>query len=114
MTDSSIEKALRVAQRCANLAAKVPIAGEPDPLWWERQAALGDAADKINELIALPSPEREPMREALERALRIRIWNECKEKGMCDEDASKRINAEIEGIKTEALAPPSAQSEDRT
>ena len=58
--------------------------------------------------------EREALREALERALRIRIWNECKERGMRDEDAYKRINAEIEGIKTEALAPPTAQSGDRT
>lgn len=42
--------------------------------------------------------------EGLERALRIRIWNECKDGGMRDDDAYKRINREIETIKTEARA----------
>ena len=42
--------------------------------------------------------------EALERALRIRIWNECKSVRMKDGDAYARINREIEAIKTDARA----------
>jgi hypothetical protein len=43
----------------------------------------------------------------LERALRIRIWNECKSAGMRDADAYKRINEEIA-----ALAHPEGISRD--
>jgi hypothetical protein len=50
-----------------------------------------------------PTPET-GLVEALERALRIRIWNECKERGMRDADAYKRIEAEIAGVKTESLS----------
>jgi hypothetical protein len=42
--------------------------------------------------------------KGFERALRIRIWNECKGLGMRDDDCYKRINAEIEAIKAEVEA----------
>jgi hypothetical protein len=63
-----IERAKMVALRCASLAAKTPVAGEPDPHWWERQSALGDACDKIHELVAaLSSLPQEDDRELVER-----------------------------------------------
>jgi hypothetical protein len=64
-----------VALRCSSLAAKTPVAGEPDPDWWGRQSALGDACDKIHELAiafeqqAATIAERDARIEALEKAL---------------------------------------------
>ena len=49
--------------------------------------------------------------EALERALRVRIWNECKDRGMRDDDAYRRINREIEAVKTDARAALRAHQE---
>jgi hypothetical protein len=75
VTDTMREKIARakmVALRCSSLAAKTPIAGEPDPDWWERQSALGDACDKIHELLALIEPvmeENERYRELLSCAV---------------------------------------------
>jgi len=46
-----IERGKLIAERCASLAAKTPVAGEPDPDWWLRQSTLDDACDKIHEMI---------------------------------------------------------------
>jgi hypothetical protein len=51
-----LERAMAVSQRCAKLARHTPKVGVSDSLWWERQAALGDANDKINEMVASIAP----------------------------------------------------------
>lgn len=43
--------------------------------------------------------------EALESALRIRIWNECRAKGMAQDDAIRAVDAEIRRIKDGVTQP---------
>lgn len=70
------QSAAKYALICDKLANQVPIAGEPDALWWERQSALREAAVLLHRMAA-PYDSKTPrlvsagaMREAAAKACR--------------------------------------------
>lgn len=60
---------------------------------------------KWNTRPAMPTNELiEAEREALERALRIGIWNRLRDSGVDQDTAIAEVNRTVEGVKTEARA----------
>ena len=77
---------------------------------WRKR--VKQAAAAIEAIAAIPSPEREPMREALEKLAALRTMCEASNQPFYVEILDE-IAAGI-GLTWEALAPPTAQSGDRT
>lgn len=70
------------------------------------------AADSLDAFTGTPDVRRWEVSDktteeavGIERALRIRLWNELRERGVAQDEAIRQVNAEIEAIKAEAHDP---------